>query len=217
MTNYLTWVNFKSLIISKNLLMQYQEFEYFYRISASEDKNLDYLTEIWKDASKVKGINIIQNNIDLVDFENNYKVNCNQSSIGVGGIANVNIPRFRPYLYQFSVDTIVNPNQEIIVFNFDGNGQIDLISLNLENKKWEVILETDIEEVYRLNMEILRGKHNFPTDSSSYIFVDDACKFTDVYSVPIDFTTNFKIKIKNFDTSSKKIRAVLIRYRKIIQ
>jgi len=91
MINYSIWTEFKNLITSKNLLMQYHEFPYHYMIFASETSTLEYFTEIWKDTSKVEGIDVIQNNIDLVDFETNYKPYINLSPTGEDGEINVNV------------------------------------------------------------------------------------------------------------------------------
>jgi len=87
---YKTWTNLKEVFLPKNLLLQYDEQEYNYTIFATEE-GVEYFTELWKDTSKVAGIDVTQNNIDLQDFEDNYKENANQSPYSTGQTINVNL------------------------------------------------------------------------------------------------------------------------------
>jgi len=73
---YLTWVDLRDRSISKNFPLQYKELQYRYDIFFVED-NVYYHTEIWKDTTKVEGIDVAQNDLDKTDFESNYKSEAN--------------------------------------------------------------------------------------------------------------------------------------------
>ena len=77
---YITWTELKTIIDSKKLSIQYKEEEYKY-IIFSIDEIITYVTEIWKDDTKVDGIDTTQNALDKTDFETNYKDDANQSII----------------------------------------------------------------------------------------------------------------------------------------
>jgi hypothetical protein len=91
MNIYKTWTNLKSLFIAKNLLLQYTEEQYKYIIFVTEDSITNYVTELWKNTSQIEGIDIVQNNIDLIDFETNYKTDANKSYYLAGQLINVNV------------------------------------------------------------------------------------------------------------------------------
>jgi hypothetical protein len=78
---YKTWEEIKGFLGSgslKDLELQYHEHEYKYYIFVVE-AGVEYFTEIWKDTSQVKGIDVTQNNLDKTDFETYYKVDANQA------------------------------------------------------------------------------------------------------------------------------------------
>jgi len=76
---YKTWTEIKAFLGNpKNLELQYHEFQYKYKIFVLE-AGVEYFTELWKDTSKVKGINVSQNDTDLADFEDNYKAEANDA------------------------------------------------------------------------------------------------------------------------------------------
>jgi len=56
-----TWPELKTINTAKNLGFQYHESDYKYYIFLV-DETLEYCVEIWKDTTKVKGINVTQNN-----------------------------------------------------------------------------------------------------------------------------------------------------------
>jgi len=76
---YKTWTKIKEFLgAPKNLELQYHEYDYYYHIFVLE-AGKEYFTELWKDTSQVKGINATQNDLDLDDFEDNYKSDANQA------------------------------------------------------------------------------------------------------------------------------------------
>jgi hypothetical protein len=223
----LNWIDFKSYIINQDFSLNYKKLYRNESFVGYEVFVIDRLI-LWRTT-------LLDSN-DIADFETNYKNNCNQcvyskiKIIGSDNIAEVtddgklkvladissgasiSTNRFLPKLYQDITDNSVSANTEETIFEFDGDGQLDYISIVAEKKKWEIILEVDNIEIYRLNLEYVRDKHklNEPTD---YIHTDSSAEFVDMYPTPVDFLSKLKIKVKNLDDSSKYIRAVLVRYR----
>lgn len=74
---YITWTELKAIVADRKLSLQYREEEYKYSIFAV-DSNLVYTAELWTDTSKVKGIDVDQNNLDITDFEDNYQSDANK-------------------------------------------------------------------------------------------------------------------------------------------
>lgn len=72
-----TWIQIKTLKSVKSLQLQYHEDDKKYIIYMLDGIFILY-TELWKDISTVEGIDENQNNLDLIDFENNYKSLCNK-------------------------------------------------------------------------------------------------------------------------------------------
>ncbi len=72
LTLYDSWTNIKTLAQQNNLLIQYLEMSYLYKVYIAHEQNT-YITELWKDTAKVSGIDVAQNDIDKQDFEDNYK------------------------------------------------------------------------------------------------------------------------------------------------
>jgi len=76
---YKTWTQLKIFLETPKFLdLQYHEYTYYYKIFILE-AGVEYFTEIWKDTSQVKGIDVTQNNLDKTDFEDDYKPNANQA------------------------------------------------------------------------------------------------------------------------------------------
>ena len=75
---YESWTTLKTLASSRHLNLQFKEYSEKYLIFVLDDV-IEYETEIWKNTDAICGININQNNIDKIDFENNYKVKINKS------------------------------------------------------------------------------------------------------------------------------------------
>lgn len=71
-----TWAEIKTLLSQRKLRLQYNENKNRYYIFAV-DAHIVYFTELWKDISAIKGIDIDQNNSDILDFETNYKASAN--------------------------------------------------------------------------------------------------------------------------------------------
>ncbi len=69
---YTTWEKLKNFINEHNLEMIYQDLTNKYHIFCVDGVNC-YYTEIWKDTTNIKGIDINQNNLNKEDFEVNYK------------------------------------------------------------------------------------------------------------------------------------------------
>ena len=94
MKEFKSWTNLKTLITIKDLPLQYQEFDYYYHIWTDE-ANITYYTELWKDTSQIKGIDVTQNDLDVTDWEDNYKADANQvypaSDITVSQAIDVNV------------------------------------------------------------------------------------------------------------------------------
>jgi hypothetical protein len=73
-TLYNTWTDIKNRANQYNSEMQYVETDDYYKIFIVNGQMM-YMTELWINTDKVKGIDVTQNNIDRADFEDNYKQN----------------------------------------------------------------------------------------------------------------------------------------------
>ena len=69
---YCSWNSLKEIKIKVNLIFYYYDNPYYYEILVV-DGNTSWFTEIWKDTNQCAGLNIEENNINLLDFQDNYK------------------------------------------------------------------------------------------------------------------------------------------------
>jgi hypothetical protein len=69
---YTEWDNLKIFIGDKNLQMFYSGNELRYQVYTFYNQ-VQFFTELWKNAEGIEGIDKVKNNISLLDFENNYK------------------------------------------------------------------------------------------------------------------------------------------------
>ena len=72
LTLYDTWTNIKNIVSVNELKIQYLESMNLYKVWVVYEQNI-YIIELWKNTDNIDGIDIEQNNLDLTDFENNYK------------------------------------------------------------------------------------------------------------------------------------------------
>lgn len=87
LTLYESWTIIKDIVNINNLQLQFVESTDLYKIFVTHEQNL-HIVELWKNTDNIKGIDITQNNLDVTDFETNFKNN----SAGVfneAGISNV--------------------------------------------------------------------------------------------------------------------------------
>jgi hypothetical protein len=76
------WSTLKSLISSHYLKLQCVEDDKKYKLFAFEG-DIQYICELWKNTSIIQGIDITQNNLDIMDFEVNHKSETNRLSIPI--------------------------------------------------------------------------------------------------------------------------------------
>lgn len=71
-TIYETWTKLKTIAIDNSLSIDYLESSDLYNLSVTHEQHI-HVTELWKNTDIIKGIDITQNNLDIQDFEDNYK------------------------------------------------------------------------------------------------------------------------------------------------
>lgn len=71
-----SWTELKSIISKRNLQIQYKEYVDKY-LTYAIDGVIEFSIELWRDTSNITGIDNAQNDIDLLDFETNYKSDSN--------------------------------------------------------------------------------------------------------------------------------------------
>lgn len=82
---YDTWTNIKNILDNNEVVLQYLETPDVYKISVVHEQN-NYITELWINTDKVRGIDVTQNNLDRQDFEDNYKNAASGIVNATGGI-----------------------------------------------------------------------------------------------------------------------------------
>ena len=71
-TLYDTWDNIKTLAQANSVTIRYLESGNLYKIYILHAQNM-HIVELWKNTGVIKGIDVVQNNIDKLDFETNFK------------------------------------------------------------------------------------------------------------------------------------------------
>lgn len=137
-------------------------------------------------------------------------VNITASSLGT---------RFRPRFTANVVDVTIPINTTITVFSFTGDGQIDMISVEVKDEKdcfFELYVDGTL--IYSINLKELKEIIKHHHDWQSFMFTHHGHKkFIDLYHSPVDFNTSFQVKVKNASlTKANKVKNHLIRYREKI-
>lgn len=71
-TLYDSWPNIRTIAQQNDVTIRFFESTNLYKIYILHAQNM-HIVELWKDTSKVKGIDVAQNDIDVADFETNFK------------------------------------------------------------------------------------------------------------------------------------------------
>lgn len=71
-TLYDTWDNIKTLAQDNAVTIRFLESANLYKIYVLHSQNM-HIVELWRNTSNIKGIDIVQNDIDVLDFETNFK------------------------------------------------------------------------------------------------------------------------------------------------
>jgi len=226
MNIYKSWAEFKNLIISKNLLMQYHEYDYHYIIFASETSTLEYYTEIWKDTSKVEGIDITQNNLDLSDWENNYKTDANKSAISTDGKMQVNVSgsvslsRFRPKFYISKTEIILTDTDQELANICCIGGKMEAISILFDRADTELSLYINDTEIFRETLSDLSS--TYALDISAFFFnfpilvSNNGKQIIIRFASPPSIDEGFKIKARRTTDSTTKMKSIVVSYREAI-
>ncbi len=77
----------KDIINTNNLQLQFVESDDLYKIFVTHDQNL-HIVELWKNTNVIKGIDVTQNNLDIIDFETNFK-NISDGVFNEAGVTNL--------------------------------------------------------------------------------------------------------------------------------
>lgn len=122
----LSWTQLKSVFLGRNLKLQYDESESAYELFAIDDKVV-FLTLLFKSSVPDNSYDQAQNDLDLSDFETNYKTESNSAIIktSVSGVAGQAPAKG---LGGFVPDPTNNPYQpgpdEIVSLYVDGEGSL---------------------------------------------------------------------------------------------
>ncbi len=87
LTLYESWTTIKNLVNTNNLQLQFIESDDLYKVFTTHNQNL-YVVELWKNTDIIKGIDITQNNLDITDFETNFK-NISDGVFNEAGITDI--------------------------------------------------------------------------------------------------------------------------------
>jgi hypothetical protein len=214
---YKTWTQIKEFLTSKNLLLQYHEYDYKYSIFVTEADGNVYFTELWTDTSKVEGIDVNQNNTDLQDFEDNYKSNANQSAIGSEGniqVEVIKIPRYSPRFYNSTTKIDIEDTVTLVDLNFEG--KIYGISVNFSNKKLNYILEVDGVEILDINFEDIANPSKYNLNSTrfeNFILTSKSNCIAIKFDNGLDITNNLKVKASSSNSGvSTEMKGILVAY-----
>lgn len=228
----LSWNNFKTIVSSKVLSVQYDDLGDTYDVFAVEEEIL------WQ-ASLYKGSS------ESTDFETNYKPTANQriitnvnmfdgsnhpltsTTLGAKQALDVNListmtytsARFRPRFYTSKTVTSISKVSDTQIASLNFNGQLSGISVNFNKKETSLILIVDSTEIFRAALSDL-------SDSAIYD-LHDAGEEYDFrltthdnhillsWDTPADILTNLTIKaIASGDNVTTK--GVIVMYREMV-
>ena len=71
-TLYDTWPNIKTIAQTNAIGIRYIESDNLYKVYILHAQNT-HIVELWKNTNVIKGIDVAQNDIDIADFETNFK------------------------------------------------------------------------------------------------------------------------------------------------
>ena len=122
----MSWTQLKSVVLGRNFKLQYDESDSAYELFAIDDKVV-FLTLLFKSSVPDESYDQTQNDLDLSDFETNYKIDSNSAIIktSVSGVAGQAPAKG---LGGFVPDPTNNPYQpgpdEIVSLYVDGEGSL---------------------------------------------------------------------------------------------
>ena len=100
------------------------------------------------------------------------------------------------------------------------SGQVEGFAIYTDDDDYEVIIEIDGEECMRIDPELLydswlsRTSADMEAPPFAIYTQDQGCHFIFWPRTPIDFTTEFEVKIKNLNSYSMKVTSKLFYIRK---
>ncbi len=99
LTLYESWTTIKDLVNVNNLQLQFIESTDLYKIFVTYNQNI-HIVELWKNTDNIKGIDETQNNLDITDFETNFKDNSDGvfneagiTDIGDQNVGTIEVPK----------------------------------------------------------------------------------------------------------------------------
>jgi len=135
--------------------------------------------------------------------------------VNLDGAQDVYVKKYLPRL-AYSVTPVEVPGEsEVTLCDIDSpNGLIDFISIAVDTTLFEIALEIDGVEIYRLPLAELADSLGLEKGSSLFLGVSaDKMTFYDQYPEPIGVQTNFKIKVKNLENKKQDALGFLVRHR----
>ena len=203
-----TWAEFKTIVSSKSLKMQYYEFASAYKIFAPEGSimwRFDIDNEVTPSA-------------DQTDFEDNHEPTANAAvSQPISGSITASETRYRPKIYKNTTNLSLTGTAQTIA-TITADGQVDMIVLNFSKDDYEVIVEIDGAEAYRLKGDDeLNDEFGLDSnDNGSLLWTEEKLKrYIEIFPTPVDFTTSIVIKAIEVSGNVDFLNA-LIRYREKI-
>lgn len=216
MEQFLTWTDLKALKTKKEIPFQYVEKSSKYNIWIQDGVQV-YNTVLFKDVTGIGGIDAAQNNLDLTDWESNFKPN----SRGRDSL-NVNLFRYSPRFFTSKIDILLSDTVYTTLANINVDGQLIAISSNFDRDDVEFILEADGTEIFSVVLEDLKKNSEFNLGSNTFqgdfpIVVGANGKHITMELRNVDILSNLIVKAKKTKSSPTKMKSILIFYTEKIQ
>ncbi len=127
-----------------------------------------------------------------------------------GGVA---LQRFTPVIDHSSSSVSLNTSTDTTLLTVTDDGKIDFIAIAASNSTYEVAIEVDSTEIYRMTMGDLGSVHGLANATNVPLWVETANKNFRLHAnnEGIDFLTNFTVKAKA--TSGSPTVEWLVMYR----
>jgi len=119
-----------------------------------------------------------------------------------------------PKIVSSTNDVTVSGSSTTTIVDEDVSGILEFIMVRVQDKNMNIILEIDGVEKYDLNIREMKDDYRlrYKDNINAPITVDDSGKqFFDIYRTPADIRTNITIKVKNNNTSLKKVYAHFVK------
>lgn len=157
---YLQWTDFKTLITSKQLKMQYEITETGYYYIWASELNTEYSCRIKIETPK---------SADQVEFEDNFMADSNQTACILAkiiGNLTATLVRYRPRFYTSRNNIALSDSVDTELISIDVDGQLDAISANFDRDDVEFVLSIDGTEVLRIELDDLENTSRYALDSA---------------------------------------------------